>query len=415
MVTILSDKKESRDEIIELFNLKGEKWFNPNILSIMHHKTIENPNSDNIPNQKDSKSITLLESFLIKYIKYILPYENANGGIVFNDQVALKIVDSVDLVLQKYPKYEWLRYHFSKLLLELDEKSKGKTNFLPFARSHIKDYYVWELLGDLSSNSEEQGLMYIRALSCKPQQSTKRKILVKAIPHLIKHNLLLNATAEINHYLDYCNKNKLNVDPDIVKYQNESWMSNNKNIQFELYDFVIISTNKVLYSDIPYQDIFVTYINHEKRAVNFNFKESGFGFFFVDNRFDMDQIKLYDSLNVQIISDDFIYRIEKKYQLLDINFDYKDLEIKSKYIKSFKNKLTKIKTNKFGFTDDDIYIHPSVLESVNLSYVESDPDNCFDDENTIYTIEGFKVFKFDPKRKKECWVVTEINNFHKDE
>lgn len=410
---IISDKKENRNSIIDLFDILGNSWFVGEYSEILNACPIsyQGKEEDRV---RFTAPTTLLEKFAKAYIGSILPFCDAFNDPIFSEYRARSVIVAIDEILLNHKNYHALKHEYCKLLLELKEYEKGRKIYCSYIKKHANNYWAWELLGDLCENLEEQGYCYIRALNCKPEENQKRSILIKALPYLKKYNLLDNAIAEINNYIDFCNNKKLNIDNRILNWKNQLIMTDNIKVDYELYKISFDPTEKLLYGDTEYVDIFITYINHEKRAFNFNMTDRDFGYLFVPDKFDLEKIELYSSLNVQIYSKDDSYG-ERKYVLLDIKYEVKNNSFVGKFFQSIRSEIMKSKNKQFAFTYDGAYVSKDVLASKDLLSLESYAygwDEYSDREEKNYGISGFKVFKYNSKEKKSGWNVIRIDEVY---
>lgn len=416
---IISQKKNNRNSIIDLFDILGNDWFVGDCSNLLHSHLIKYSKHDSIKSNVDAP-ITLLEKFVKIYLESILTFYDKFNDPIFDENRARAVMVAVDKILLKHNDYISLRHNYSKLLFELKEYEKGRKVYYPYIKKHVNHYWAWELLGDLCENLAEQGYCYIRSLSCMPSQIQKKNLLIKSLPYLVEYNLLDNAIAEINNYVDFCKTNKHHIDNKLGNWINKLDMTDNRNIDYNLYKIYFDPTEKLIYSDTEYIDIFITYINPEKRVINFNLSSGNFGYLFVPEKFDIEKIELYSTLNVKIYSRDESY-YERKYALLDIDYEVNNNALVNEFLQSFRSEIMKYKNDKFAFTRDGAYISKDVLESKNLLSLESFVygwrefyfnDDEDEDKNENYEISGLKVFKYNSKKKSSGWIVIKIDDIN---
>jgi Domain of unknown function (DUF7017)/S1/CSD-like domain 1 of the TOTE conflict systems/S1/CSD-like domain 2 of the TOTE conflict systems len=95
------------------------------------------------------------------------------------------ILQHVESAMIRFPENVWLKLNLVKLLRGLGRTDEARELAVEFAREKANEYWVWDLIGDLSK--DEPGLQlscYAKALSCSQDDVFVGKVRLKLAAHL---------------------------------------------------------------------------------------------------------------------------------------------------------------------------------------------------------------------------------------
>lgn len=95
------------------------------------------------------------------------------------------ILPHVEVAIARFPKDIWLKLNRVKLLRGLGRIDEARELAIEFAREKANEYWVWDLIGDLSKDEPELQLScYAKALSCSQDDDFVSNVRLKLAAHL---------------------------------------------------------------------------------------------------------------------------------------------------------------------------------------------------------------------------------------
>jgi len=137
--------------------------------------------------------------------KYILPY--------------------LDNAINQFPENIWLKLNKAKILIALSENDDALVFGLEVVKSKIKDYWAWELLGNIIAVSDPNGALscYCKALLCSSDDKFTGKVRLKLALHMIESGDLAKAKYEIQRIVKYRENEKQKIPEDIIRLTSQPW------------------------------------------------------------------------------------------------------------------------------------------------------------------------------------------------
>lgn len=313
---------------------------------------------ETLPN--GNEVMAFAEQVYIAYAKNLLPKQNFEGGPNFEREKVLAFIPKIVEISEKYPQFQYPAYFTAKLLLSIGDKEHMLEHLLPFAKKKRNDFWVWEILADAFSNDLEKVFnCYCKALACKSPEEMLITLRQKMASLLIQREDFNEAKTEILLLLKTRSEKGYNIPSEVVNWQAQEWFkSATQSVSnFKFYRQYSSAAEELLFSDVPEETVIVDYVNTDKKFLNFIASETKFGFFKYD-RFFRD-VRVGDILKVRFQED-----TSRGIQLYTGKI-IQDESFKRKFFKNVEG-LIRINDGKsFGFLDD-IYVHPSIVEKLNL-------------------------------------------------
>ena len=318
-------------------------------------------------------------------------YITHSKKVIASNLVDDSFINRLENFVETHPEYVYPPYYLGKLLLSTGEKEVALQKFLPFAKRKKNDFWVWELLAETQDNEEIKISCLCKALLCKAPE----KMLVKVHQHLakllIENKYYDEAKFEISKVIDIRKKEGWRIPDDIEYWKSEQWYLQCKNLKnnYRFYKQNKKSAENLLYLDIPEKIAIVSYINEEKKILNFTVNKSISGFFNFEQYFD--SIKVGEFLKLRLS------KIEKENETF-----YKERTVEktierpsSDIYKNFSGTLKINEGKGFAFVDN-IYIPPHSVANFGLQ-----------DKNGE-TVEGNAMLNFNRKRNEWDWRILTI-------
>lgn len=300
------------------------------------------------------------EQVYIAYSKNLLPRQNFDAGPSFDKFKVLEFIPKLVELAENYPQFQYPSYFIAKLLLSIGDKEHMLEHLLPFAKKKRNDFWVWEILAEAFANDPEKVFnCYCKALSCKSPEEMLVTLRQKMASILIKRGNFNEAKTEIELLLRTRSQKGYKIPNEVMNWQSQDWFLNARDIKSNLqfYRHYSSAAEALLFNDIQEETIFVDYVNTDKKFLNFIASESKFGYFKYD-RFFRD-VRVGDILKVRFQED-----TSKGIQLYTGRI-IQDETFKSQFFKDVEGKIRIGDGKSFGFLED-IYVHPSIVENLNL-------------------------------------------------
>lgn len=337
---------------------------------------------------KGKKNMSIVEQAYIAYSKKLLEGESieSNGDILNKaiDKERIRLyLPKLEEIINKHPEYQHPPYYKAKLLLALGDKDDVLSSFLPFARQKKNDYWVWELIAEISL--EDEGLSfacYCKALSLKTHEEFLVKLRQKFASLLIERKLYMEAKTEIENLIAVRSKNDWKIPNQVKQWTDQEWYqkATDKTDNKDLYLKHLRKAEEVLFQDIPEEIIAVEFVNENKNMLTFVKDKNKHGFFNFSNL--LEKPKIGNVLKVRFKGDgqDGFFKVLTARKL--------ESNLKSEAINNFRGLLKIILPQGFGFAED-VFIEPRMIENNNLE------DN--------QEIMGTAILSFNKKKDEWGW------------
>ena len=319
---------------------------------------------EKMPNGKEVMAI--VEQAYIAYSKKILegfPSEMNQFERVIDKDKINSFLPSLELIIEKYPDYQYPQYFKAKLLLASGDKENVLASFLPFAKQKKNDFWVWELMSDVFENDDERKTACLcKALSLKSPEDFLIKTRQKLADILIGKELFSEAKTEIVKIIKTREKHDWKVPFNISKWTQESWFTaaQEKHNNKEYYSKYITVAEDILFLDVEEELVLIEFVNSDKKMLNFIKDKSMSGFFNYSH--DLKQPKIGDVLKVRLLK----IGAEGFYKVLTLKKADSDLKENSEAHKIFQGKTRINDGSLFGFIED-VFIPNNIVKEHKLT------------------------------------------------
>lgn len=312
-----------------------------------------------------------------------------------DEQRICMFIDVLQEEIKKNPKFEWLPYYQVKLLMKVDRKQEALQLLIEFARLKNREFWVWNLLSELIEEDDKFNCL-CAALLCKTKPEMLVSVQEKIIPYLVNKEMQENAKFEVDQLFAVRMRTWGKVPSQITNLQKASWY--NDTIAVNNRDNLKPYADKaelILYETLPYQDVFVTYVNIEKSVINFAYIENHkteHGYFYIDSL--EYKWKVDETLKVKMSPEKMREQLYKVYDVVPGDAAYRE-----HFINSSSGYVEKEDGNAFAFASD-VYISPKIVQQYKI-------------EAGNY-IEFVRKKTFNKKRNNWNWAVEDVTCIKKD-
>ena len=297
----------------------------------------------------DGKSVmSIVEQAYIAYARHLLPRQLPNGETYFYKEKATAFLLMLDKIEETHPEYEYPSYFKAKLLLATGEKDNILSSLLPFAKKKRNVFWVWDVLSEAFISDPEKVLAcYSKALLCAAKEEMLVNVRQKIASIYVKKEMWDEAKTEILSIQKVRSENNWPIPVQITNWTSQPWFSSakEKRDNKDIYRKYAIVADEILFYDIPEKTVIVTFVNSERKILNFIASEKEFGFFKYD-RF-LRNVKIGETLKIRVLKKES----SGSYHVATVK-KHEDLEFKRMFVKEFHGVARINEGNNFGFVDD---------------------------------------------------------------
>jgi len=157
-----------------------------------------------------------------------------------------------------FPESIWLRLNKAKVLLGLGRNEEALKFALDVTRAKVNDFWTWELLGDISADSDNEVSLscYCKALLCSSDDKFTGKVRMKLAKSLIAIGDFAEAKQEVSRVVTFRNREKFKIPPDIEKIVAQPWYSeiSKTDSNDNFYKVHVVEAETLLFSQLPWID-----------------------------------------------------------------------------------------------------------------------------------------------------------------
>lgn len=224
-------------------------------------------------NEQGQKYMSLAESVLIGYAKAVIQSGNAQDM-----EACLQLLSAT---YEQHADFDYVLYYEAQLQLALHRKEDAFRLLLPFVRKKNRNYWVWQVLGDASSDVNQAFACYSKALLCPSKPEMQIRLKVRYAEMLIGRDMMAEAKLEILQVVEIARRNKWRIYPELCDWMQQKWFGNveacrnNKSI----YQRFAHEADNLLLADLEQADILISHLNTVKSIANFITPDLQTGFF----------------------------------------------------------------------------------------------------------------------------------------
>lgn len=347
----------------------------------------EDYQKEKMPSGKEVMAIA--EQGYIAYAKHLLPKQTPFGDVLFDEEKVQAFMPKLEHVVESYPQFQYPAYFQAKLLLALGDQDNMLSVLLPFAKKKRNDFWVWEVLSEAFKSDPDKVLAcYCRALSCNSPEEMLVNLRQKMAAIFIQRGLYNEAKTEIEKSVAARLAKGWPV-PNIMKgWQSTGWYkgASTKKSNYDFYKQHLDVADDLLYSDVAEESIIVSFVNSDKKMLNFIASEEKQGFFKYERY--IDKVNIGDILKVRFKhgSNDGIHQV---YTVVETN----DAQLRQKFFREFEGEVKIPEGKGFGFVND-VFLPPALVSNRKLA--------------TGMAIKGQAIKTFNPDKKQWGWKVISI-------
>jgi hypothetical protein len=289
----------------------------------------------------------------------------------------------LEVIIEKYPGYQYPPYFKAKLLLALGDSENILSVFIPFAKQKRNDFWVWDLMAEIFSEDKEMSFAcYCKALSLRTPEDFLVKLHLKFASLLVEKQMYQEAKTEIEKLVAVRTKHDWKLPNQVNQWIEQDWYKNtkSKSDNKDLYSKHLKKAEEILFQDIPEEIVAVEFVNENKSMLNFVKDKSKHGFF--NYSILVDKPKVGDVLKVRFKEEGQ----SNFYKILTAKKEEANTE--SPALRDFYGILKIINPQGFGFVEN-VFIEPILIDQ-----------NKLEDKKEI---KGKAILSYNKKKNEWGW------------
>lgn len=334
--------------------------------------------------EQGGEIMSLVEQAYIGYAKSLLARNDTDGRI-------RAFIPQLKELMANHEEYQYPPYFLAKLYQKVGDKAAAMNVLLPFVCKKTNNYWVWQILGDVSPESDMRFSCYSKALSCRCKPEMLVAIKESYARMLFERRMFDEAKTELIQVVDIRKAHAWRVPLAVTKILGEAWFAKarlRKN-NIDCYNRYKDAAEEILLTDCKVVRIMIVAVNPTKKTVEFMTTERRRGWFFYDKF--LETCPDIGSIYKTRFAD---FTDGKPCKVLTIVPD-KDIAVWSSLTTDFKGKIIIDKDGRFGFVKDKaklFFVPKTLLNGISPNVIVS----------------GRAVVSYDKKRQKDGWTAFKI-------
>ncbi|MDI9846734.1 hypothetical protein QM467_01525 [Rhodoblastus sp. 17X3] len=166
------------------------------------------------------------------------------------------ILPHVEAALKRFPEHIWLKLHLVKLLRGLRKTGEARALAIEFAREKATEYWVWDLIADLSPGDAALQLScFAKALICSQDDDFVGKVRLK-LAALVADQHPAEARFEVERVLSHRAHSGYRIPRDAKAMSESAWFAaaSPKSTDRDFYARFTEEADALLFSHLPWTD-----------------------------------------------------------------------------------------------------------------------------------------------------------------
>lgn len=162
----------------------------------------------------------------------------------------------IDLTMARFPDNPWLRQNKVKILRELGRQDEALALAIDFAKLKVREYWAWELLGDLVRDPEARKACYCKALLCSQDDNFVSSVRLKLARALVGAGQFSEAKGEVLRVIEHKTRAGHRIPAEAHDLAQASWYAEASPLEPKaaFYARFASQADDLLFSALPWID-----------------------------------------------------------------------------------------------------------------------------------------------------------------
>lgn len=269
------------------------------------------------------------------------------------------VLPQLEKVAERFPDNAHLKRYQAELLHVIGRNDEALEKALAFVRSMSREYWAWEILGDLVSEVDVKRGCYAKALLTSSKEEFIGNLRLKFAECIWREDPG-RARGEVEHVIRCKQQQGYKIPKKAEELSNRSWFADAKPVEpsASFYEKFVAPADSYLTAQIPVQLAVVDWINDDKKFFHFIVNKSLDGICLF-SKYDRTP-RVGDIVAVRVES--LIVEGKKKTNVLTI--EPSGDSAPSHLLKQFRGHVRV--SNGMGFMEDGTFISPTIITAENI-------------------------------------------------
>ncbi len=181
-------------------------------------------------------------------------------------------IPKISAICTAHPKMQYPPYYHAKLMIALGDKKEFLKAFVPFAKKKRNDFWVWDLMSEAFSITDEKYIACIsRSLLCNAPGKFMVNVHEKMAGWLIANKMYREAKYEIQKVINIRTQNEWKVPRNLLEHENAFWWNNSETVRnnTKLYEKYAPLANNILLGNLPAETVVIDFVNTTNKTASF--------------------------------------------------------------------------------------------------------------------------------------------------
>lgn len=180
------------------------------------------------------------------------------------------VLPHVERISEKFPDNQWLKMNRVKLLRRLGRDDDARSLAVEFVRAKSREFWAWDLLGDLMEDEVTRLSCYAKALTCSSDDAFTSKVRLKFAEGIAGQHPG-EARTEINRVIEASRAAGNRVPVKAEELTHSGWFirAEPRQIPFSFYESWSEPADEYLLAQLPKRLAVIDHVNHERKLFHF--------------------------------------------------------------------------------------------------------------------------------------------------
>lgn len=180
------------------------------------------------------------------------------------------VLPQLEAISARFPDNPWLKMNRVKLLDRMDRGDDARALAVEFVRAKSREFWAWDLLGDLLQDAATKLACYAKALLCSNSDEFIGKVRLKFAESIAGEHPAA-ARAEVERVISTSQKAGYRIPPEAEELTHRGWYlsATPQAVGPSFYEKFTQPADDYLFAQLPKRLAVIDHVNHERKLFHF--------------------------------------------------------------------------------------------------------------------------------------------------
>lgn len=207
-----------------------------------------------------------LPSLSESFVNFVAKEAATNGTLAEIET----ILPQIAAVSTRFPDNPWLKMNRVKLLIRTNRTAEAQQLAVEFVRAKSREFWAWDLLGDVLDDKATKLACYAKALLCPADDVFMGKVRLK-FAQGIADGHPSEARAEVDRIISVSQQAGNRISPKVDELTHQSWYLNTspQPVDSSFYEKFTQLADDYLFSQLPTRLAVIDHVNHDRKLFHY--------------------------------------------------------------------------------------------------------------------------------------------------